>query len=211
MASVPANSSAAPRKVSVRSPVYLYEPARVLENRLSALENVTDERLLIEAAQRDPKQFAELYELNFERVYGFISRRVRDRDEAEELTAEVFHQALENLGRFEWRGAPFGAWLLRIAANAIADRWHRSAREPQLPDEALPDIAVEDDIERHTLLVRLLDTLPADQRQVLVLRFIHQRSAREIAGEMRRSEGAITQLQFRALTSLKKLVGNHHG
>ena len=181
---------------------------------MSALENVTDERLLIEAAQRDRSQFAELYELNFDRVYGFISRRVRDRDEAEELTAEVFHQALENLDRFEWRGAPFGAWLLRIAANAIANRWHRSAREPQLPDDAADDIedeAVAGDIERHALLTRLLDTLPDDQRQVLVLRFIQQRSAREIAAAMGRSEGAITQLQFRALTSLRKLVGNHHG
>jgi RNA polymerase sigma-70 factor (ECF subfamily) len=177
---------------------------------LSALENVTDERLLIEAAQRDPRQFAELYELNFERVYGFISRRVQDRDQAEELTAEVFHQALENLGRFQWRGAPFVAWLLRIAANAIADRWHRSAREPQLFDDA-PEGAAEDDVERRVLLSRLLDTLPPDQRQVLVLRFINQRSAREIAAEMQRSEGAITQLQFRALASLRKLVGNHHG
>lgn len=178
---------------------------------MSALENVTDERLLIEAAQRDPGQFAELYELNFERVYGFISRRVCDRDQAEELTAEVFHQALENLGRFEWRGAPFGAWLLRIAANAIADRWHRSAREPQLSEDALEQAAVDDNVERRALLSKLLDTLPPDQRQVLVLRFINQRSAREIAVAMQRSEGAITQLQFRALASLRKLVGNNHG
>src|SRR6266550_3545624 len=75
------------------------------------------ERLLIEAAQRDPSRFAELYEDNFERVYAFIARRVRDRDEAEDLTSEVFHQALANLARFEWRGVPFAAWLFRIAAN----------------------------------------------------------------------------------------------
>src|SRR2546421_13033851 len=64
------------------------------------------ERLLIEAAQRDPSRFAELYEDNFERVYAFIARRVRDRDEAEDLTSEVFHQALANRARFEWRGPP---------------------------------------------------------------------------------------------------------
>jgi len=84
-----------------------------------------EERLLVEAAQKDPARFAELYEINFERVYGFIARRVGDRDAAEDLTSEVFHKALANLRRFEWRDVPFVAWLLRIAANAIADRAQR--------------------------------------------------------------------------------------
>ena len=88
-----------------------------------------EERLLVEAAQKDPARFAELYELNFERVYGFIARRVGDRDAAEDLTSEVFHKALANLRRFEWRGAPFAAWLLRIAANAITDRGQRAGKE----------------------------------------------------------------------------------
>ena len=87
------------------------------------------ERLLIEAAQKDPGRFADLYENNFERVYAFIVRRVRDRHEAEDLTAEVFQHALANLPRFEWRGVPFAAWLFRIAANAIADRWQRISKE----------------------------------------------------------------------------------
>ena len=82
----------------------------------------SEERLLIEAAQKDPGRFAELYELNFHRVYAYISRRVSDRAETQDLTAYVFHQALANLGKFKWRGAPFAAWLYRIAANAIADR-----------------------------------------------------------------------------------------
>src|SRR3989442_8797442 len=91
------------------------------------------ERLLIEAAQRDPSRFAELYEDNFERVYAFIARRVRDRDEAEDLTAEVFQQALANLARFEWRGVPFAAWLFRIAANPIIDPAKPAARERDGP------------------------------------------------------------------------------
>src|ERR1700722_8860556 len=86
------------------------------------------ERLLIEAAQRDPKRFAELYETNFERVYAFIVRRVQDRHEAEDLTSEVFHHALENLSKFEWRGVPFAVWLYRIASNAMADRWRKVSK-----------------------------------------------------------------------------------
>lgn len=90
-----------------------------------------EERLLVEAAQKDPARFAELYEINCERVYAFVARRVGDRDAAEDLTSEVFHKALANLRRFEWRGAPFAAWLLRIAANAIADRAQRAGESWQ--------------------------------------------------------------------------------
>ena len=175
---------------------------------MSAVENVPDERLLIEAAQHDPARFAELYEQNFDRVYAFIARRVRDRDLAEELTAEVFHQALANLGRFEWRGVPFGAWLLRIAANAIHDRWKSDARETELPEADLEGVS-EDAIERQAMLAKLVDTLPDDQRLVIIRRFVDQRSIREIAEELNRSEGAIKQLQFRALKTLKERVRNH--
>src|ERR1043166_2552779 len=91
-------------------------------------ESGKDERLLIEAAQKDPGRFAELYEINFERVYSYIVRRVQDRAEAQDLTSDVFHQALANLGRFEWRATPFAAWLFRIAANVIADRFERMAK-----------------------------------------------------------------------------------
>src|SRR2546428_5960677 len=94
------------------------------------------ERLLIEAAQKDPGRFADLYENNFERVYAFIVRRVRDRHEAEDLTAEVFQHALANLPRFEWRGVPFAAWLFCIPANAIADRWQRISKERSDPFSA---------------------------------------------------------------------------
>ena len=70
-----------------------------------------DEQLLIEAAQKDPGRFAELYEAHVDRVYAYIARRVHDRSAAEDLTSEVFQSALANLGKFEWRGAPFAAWL----------------------------------------------------------------------------------------------------
>src|SRR5437588_10325115 len=89
----------------------------------------SEERLLVEAAQKDPARFVDLYEVHFERVYAFIARRVRDRGTAEDLTSEVFHKALANIATYEWRGAPFGAWLIRIAANAVADESKRSSRE----------------------------------------------------------------------------------
>ncbi len=97
-----------------------------------------DERLLIEAAQRDPARFAELYDLYFDRIYAYVAWRTASRDEAEDMVSEVFHKALANLRRFEWRGAPFSAWLYRIAANEITDHVERVGREHAIapPPEA---------------------------------------------------------------------------
>ncbi len=175
---------------------------------MKALKKEADERLLIEAAQKDPARFAELYEINFERVYAYVVRRVGDRTETEDLTSEVFHHALANLRRFEWRGIPFAAWLFRIAANLISDRWQRKSRE-NVADEveqidAAPAQGVEfEQVERNATLFRLVDTLPAEQRRVVVLRFVEQKSIKEVAREIRKTEGAVKQLQFRALTSLR--------
>jgi RNA polymerase sigma-70 factor (ECF subfamily) len=185
---------------------------------LKALRKEADERLLIEAAQKNPARFAELYENHFERVYAYIVRRVGNRADTEDLTAEVFHQALANLKRFEWRGIPFAAWLFRIAANLISDRWKRSGREQVTDDTKLIESAQASAAELETLvlaetelekaerratLFRLVDTLPAEQRRVVVLRFVEEKSIKEVAREIRKTEGAVKQLQFRALTSLR--------
>ena len=169
---------------------------------MRALDYQTDEQLLIEAAQRDPSRFAEIYEHNFERVYAYVARRVSSREEAQDVTAEVFHHALANLSQFEWRGVPFVAWLLRIAANALADRWKRSARDPVATEEFV-EPEVDDEVERKAMLAQLVDALPVDQRTVIIRRFVEQRSIKEIALELKRSEGAVKQLQFRALEALR--------
>ena len=170
-----------------------------------------DERSAIEAAQKDPARFAELYEDNFERVYAFVQRRVRDRQEAEDLTSEVFHRALANLSKFEWRGIPFSAWLVRIASNAIASRSERAAKEREIlrlvdRDEADAPLA-----EPRARLFRLVADLPRDQRRVVALRFAEEKSIREIARELGRSEGAVKQLQLRALKGLRARMGETNG
>lgn len=168
-----------------------------------------NERLLIEAAQKDPSRFAELYELHFERVYAYIARRVPDRASAQDLTSHVFHQALANLGKFKWRGAPFAAWLFRIGANAIADHAKRTARELPNPDDSRPprfaagDVIYVEEVERSARLFKLLRQLPGDQRRVIQARFAEEKSIREIANELGRTEGAVKQLQFRALQTLR--------
>jgi RNA polymerase sigma-70 factor (ECF subfamily) len=166
---------------------------------------------MIEAAQRDPACFARLYENNFERVYAFIARRVRDRDQAQDLTADVFHSALKNLPRFQWRGMPFVTWLYRIAANAIADHGKRAQLEAaelyKVPDHdpsSGEDLA---EIEHRARLFKLVEELPGDQCRVITMRFAQQKSIAEIAEDMGRSEGAIKQLQFRGLQNLRTMMG----
>jgi RNA polymerase sigma-70 factor, ECF subfamily len=177
---------------------------------LKATEHDADERRLVEAAQRDPRRFAGLYEANFRRVYAYVARRVGSREEAEDLTAEVFHQALAGLGRFEWQGTPFVAWLLGIASHLLAHRWRRATTQPEILSDDLELAAVNDQAERQALFAQLLDRLPPDQRRVLEGRFFEQRSIRELARELGRSEGAVKQLQFRALETLRTHVRDRH-
>ena len=161
-----------------------------------------DERLLIEAAQKDRSRFAELYEAHFDRVYAFVAHRVANRQEAQDLTSEVFQRALANIHRYEWRGAPFAAWLYRMAANAVADHYHEKAREGDFPQAEVPD-NVAADAERRAALSQCVNRLPKEQRRVIVMRFVEQRRIREIAEELGKSEGAIKQLQWRAVQNLR--------
>jgi len=178
---------------------------------VKALNNEADERLLVEAAQRDPAHFAALYTRNFHAVYGYVARRTASREEAEDVTSQVFHQALANLQRFGWRGAPFGAWLIRIAANTLADHWRLRAREAgDPPGDELSDDSMEN-VERRAALFQLVDRLPEDQRRVIVARFVEQKSIRDIAQELKRTEGAIKQLQFRALEKLRVSMEGANG
>jgi RNA polymerase sigma-70 factor, ECF subfamily len=171
-----------------------------------------EERRLVEAAQNDPARFDALYELHFDRVYGFVAGRVHDRVTAEDVTSEVFYKALANLKTYEWRGVPFAAWLLRIAANAVIDRSKRASREHSMPND-LADPGVHLDIraiEHRARLFRLVSQLPEIQQRVVHERFVDQRSIREIAERLGKSEGAIKQLQLRALERLRARMEGRH-
>ncbi len=160
-----------------------------------------DDRLLVEAAQSDPARFAELYEQNFYIVYAYVAKRVVDRHQTEDLTADVFREALAGIRQFEWRGTPFAAWLMGIASRVVADYFKRSGRESGDPKDA--EAAVPAEIEQRALLFQLVDRLPEAQFRVIQMRFVEQKSIREIAAELGRSEGAVKQLQLRAIENLR--------
>ena len=168
-----------------------------------------DDRPLIEAAKADPARFVELYDRYVDRVYAFVSRRTRDRATAEDVTSEVFEHALAHIGRFEWRGVPFAAWLFRIASNALADRWRRDSHDSPDPPGDVPDTRELEQIERRVFLSQLVRTLPDVQRRVIEMRFSEEKSISEIAAILGRSEGAVKQLQLRAVENLRKGMSRH--
>ncbi len=172
------------------------------------------ERRLIEASKRQPRRFGQLYERYFDRVYAFALTRTRDRTAAEDVTAETFRVAFENLARFEWRGVPFSAWLFRIATNAATDQARLASRAQTLDaSEVMQDESWEAhliEVETRARLFELVERLPGDQRRVIVMRFGQEKSVREIAGALNRTEGAVKLLQHRAMQKLRAWVGDEN-
>jgi len=168
-----------------------------------------DDRLLIEAAQADPARFVDIYERYVDRIHAFVSRRTENRAAAEDITSHVFHQALAAIGRFEWRGLPVSAWLFQIAANALADHWRERSRNAEEPRSGMPDSREIEDIERRIALFQEVERLPEVQQRVIQMRFIEEKSIREVAAALHRSEGAVKQLQLRALEKLRQSMGGH--
>lgn len=156
----------------------------------------------------DTASFAELYEENFDRIYAYVVKRLRDRTAAQDVTSDVFHHALANLHNYEPRGVPFAAWLFRIAANKVYDYRQQQRCEHNLPPPNLVDQQADyEEADRVARLFAAVRRLPEDQRRVIELRYVHQKSLRETAAELQRSEGAIKQLQLRAIEALRARLG----
>jgi RNA polymerase sigma-70 factor, ECF subfamily len=172
-------------------------------------QTTADDRLLIEAAQADPARFVDIYERYVERIYAFVSRRTENRAAAEDITSQVFEQALAAIGRFEWRGVPVVAWLFRIASNALADHWRERSRDVHEAPPDVPGPREVEDIERQIALYQYVEQLPDLQRRVIRMRFVEEKSIREVAAALDRSDGAVKQLQLRALENLRKSMGGH--
>jgi RNA polymerase sigma-70 factor (ECF subfamily) len=178
------------------------------------------DEVLVARAKRDREAFGGIYDRYVDQVYQFIYRRVKDHPTAEDLTARVFFRALEQLPRFEWRGVPFGGWLIRIAANLIHDHHGDAQRHVSLEQwaedataMASSDPSVEEQYasrQAASTLWKEVLTLPIAEQQVLVHRFARDMSIREIASTLGRTDGAVKQLLFRAVRRLRQRL-QHKG
>ena len=170
----------------------------------------TDERELIRRArQRDADAFSELYRRHVQRIFRYVLLRVGDETVAEDLTSEVFVRALESLGAYEDRGAPFAAWLYRIANARVIDHWRSAQRAEVSLDAGDTDVVFEmpaRDVIVYKTLAESLARLTSVQQEVIILKFVEGYDTAEVAQITGRTEGAVKALQHRALASLARLM-----
>ena len=171
-----------------------------------------DDSLLVERAKQDPQAFGVLYERHVGRIYTYIYYRTGNQQDAEDLTARTFHKALDHIKRYNNRGAPFSAWLYRIAHNLVAN-WHRDhsrRKELSLDGQVIlahapsnPERQAEASEVREALL-SAFKRLPSDRQQLLLLKFTEALPNAQIGEIMGRSEGAIKSLYHRTLIALRE-------
>jgi RNA polymerase sigma-70 factor (ECF subfamily) len=174
--------------------------------------SLEDEQRLVDLAKSgDGEAFARLYEAYFDRVYRFVFFRVSDDQMAEDLAAQVFLKAWENLHRYQPHG-PFLAWLYAIARNTVIDNYRTRKQVVSLedagpifaPDEKLDDrLQLEFEIES---VREAMQKLTHEQQEVIALKFIAEYDTAEIARHMGKSEGAVRALQMRALQALARVL-----
>jgi RNA polymerase sigma-70 factor (ECF subfamily) len=167
---------------------------------------------LVHRAKEEREAFEALYVKYLKKVFTYVYYRVGNRDDAEDITESVFLHALIHLDRYQDRGIPFSAWLLRIAHNLVAN-WHRNSNRRRMVDidsaeplhdtSPTPEEVVEDEEERREILA-LLETLPEERQQALILRYAEGMKHKEIGEVMGKSAGAVKVLIHRSLISLHR-------
>lgn len=157
----------------------------------------------------DEEALGELFDAYFPRVYNYALVQLRNTHAAEDLASDVMVKVLESIGKYTFKGAPFSAWVFRIARNALIDLHRRQKRRVEvalnesLPSgEAGPYALAEQTLQREEIH-RALQRLPESQREVIVLRFIEGLSTASVSRVTGRSLASVKSLQHRALNSLR--------
>lgn len=166
--------------------------------------------LVVEARGGSREAFGFLYVRHRATIGRYVSARISNPIEAEDITEAIFESAWRAMKRYHEQGVPFLAWLYRLAHNRVVDYYR--AQRPTL--SLIPEVhetieepgsALDLNIDANDL-AKALDLLTDDQRQVVLLRFIHGLSGREVSQVMHKREDAIRALQFRALATLRRIL-----
>jgi len=171
-----------------------------------------EENLIRRLKQCDQEAFAQLYEEYFDKIYRYVALKIGDKMEAEDITQQVFLNAIKSVSSFKWRGIPVSAWLFRIAHNQVVDYLRRKAKRAAVPLKEYLVTAGDDpqsiaerklDIEK---LVSATRNLTLAQQEVISLRFAGELPVAQVAKIMGKSEGAVKALQHSAIVALRKLL-----
>ena len=172
-----------------------------------------DEQSLVQRAQQhDQEAFAQLYERYFDKIYRYVAFKIGNRVEAEDMTQQVFVNALHSISSYKWRGFPFSAWLFRIAHNQVVDYLRKRARqpaislnEPLVASEGNPHNITEQKMNIEQLVLATRE-LTSAQQEVILLRFSGELPIAQVASIMGKSEGAVKALQHSAIVALRKTL-----
>lgn len=179
-------------------------------------ERLAEIELVQRAKEGESGAFSILYQKYVQRIYRYIYVRVGNREDAEDLTAKVFHQALRNIGNYRDEGFPFSSWLYRIAHNLVANFLRDSKVRRRRGEIFLGWLKVDGQLgkspedfteanDEKRVLFAAIQRLPPDSQQLLILKLVEGMSNEEIGRVMGgRSVGAIKSRYFRALAALRE-------
>jgi RNA polymerase sigma-70 factor, ECF subfamily len=172
--------------------------------------------IVARAQTGDADAFGELYDRYVDVVYRYVYYRVSNVSLAEDLTSETFIRALRRISSYTWQGRDFGAWLVTIARNLIADHFKSGRYRLEVATSDLVEAGADvrqDGPENEVLasltnaaLLEAVKSLGAEQQECIALRFLQGMSVAETAAIMGKNEGAIKALQYRAVKSLSRLL-----
>lgn len=175
-------------------------------------EQILSEHEEIVAAQSDPAQFEPLYNRYYERILRFVFQRTDSKDDAYDITAQVFISALENLRKYKHQGVPFSAWLFRIASNELNKMFRKNKvrQAVNIDDEQVADIlheiGEENSAETDSRLMLVIRQLDPDELQLVEMRFFEKRAFKEIADILDIQEPAVKARLYRLLERMKQMI-----
>lgn len=173
---------------------------------------VKDDQGQVELALNDMSHFRGLYEKYYENILRYVYQRVNSKDEAIDITGQVFLNAMVNLKKYSFRGLPFSSWLYRIAMNELMMlfRKNKTKRCINIDEAGLNNIAVElkDELQEHKqkILIAALSRLTADDYELIQMRFFEQRSFAEVAEITGITENNAKVKTYRIIDKLKQLM-----
>ncbi len=181
--------------------------------------HVTEEELGLEqkeidAAKKDPKKFAVIYDRYYEQIFRFIYLRVDDKDVAFDITQQTFIKAIEKLKDYEFRGVPFASWLYRVALNEINQLFRHNEKYRTVSIESENVYGIIDELKEEPLekyydaMVNSISQLPEDELQIVEMRFFEKRSFKEIGQIYNITENNAKVRLYRILEKLKRVIVN---
>ena len=172
-----------------------------------------EQRVLEGLRKLDSPSIGAIYDQYFSEIYRFIRYRIADDGIAEDLASDVFVRLLEAAQRNQGPRTSLKGWLIATASNSVNDYLRKKYRRPveelseSMPDEQMSVHAQVDLREDHQMIRNAYATLTNEQQDVLALRFGQGYSLEETATHMKKNVNAIKALQFRALASLQRQIG----